>query len=99
MPRLSIVPATIDLIAFEQETSGVGSRHYRLRDVLAAVAASEDDATYVLIDCPPSLNLLTVNALVAAETMVGRDGVTAHALPHDRLLETMGRFGRADRPA
>ncbi len=35
-----------------------------------------------------------VNALVAAETMVGRDGVTAHALPVDRLLETMARYGR-----
>ena len=35
-----------------------------------------------------------VNALVAADTMTGRDGVTAHALPHDRLLETMARYGR-----
>ncbi len=35
-----------------------------------------------------------VNALVAAKTMVGRDGVTAHALPHDRLLEIMARYGR-----
>jgi D-aminopeptidase len=35
-----------------------------------------------------------VNALVAAQTMVGRDGVTAHALPHDRLLEVMAEFGR-----
>ncbi len=35
-----------------------------------------------------------VNALVGAATMTGRDGITAHALPHDRLLETMGRFGR-----
>ncbi|MDQ3127701.1 MAG: P1 family peptidase [Chloroflexota bacterium] len=35
-----------------------------------------------------------VNALVAAATMTGRDGITAHALPHDRLLETMARFGR-----
>ncbi|MGZ4363626.1 MAG: DmpA family aminopeptidase [Gaiellaceae bacterium] len=40
-----------------------------------------------------------VNALVAAETMVGRDGVTAHALPHDRLLEAMARYGRGPRPA
>jgi len=40
-----------------------------------------------------------VNALVAAETMVGRDGVTAHALPHDRLLETMARFGRPASPS
>jgi D-aminopeptidase len=36
-----------------------------------------------------------VNALVAATTMVGRDGVTAHALPHDRLIEVMARYGRA----
>jgi D-aminopeptidase len=35
-----------------------------------------------------------VNALVAAETMTGRDGNTAHALPHDRLVEVMGRYGR-----
>jgi D-aminopeptidase len=38
-----------------------------------------------------------VNALIAAETMVGRDGVTAHALPHDRLLEIMARYGRTAR--
>jgi len=35
-----------------------------------------------------------LNALVAAETMTGRDGITAHALPHDRLVEVMTRFGR-----
>jgi D-aminopeptidase len=35
-----------------------------------------------------------LNALVSAETMTGRDRITAHALPHDRLLETMARFGR-----
>lgn len=35
-----------------------------------------------------------VNALLAAETMVGRDGITAHALPHDRLVEVMDRYGR-----
>jgi D-aminopeptidase len=41
-----------------------------------------------------------VNALVAAPTVVGRDGITAHALPHDRLVEVMTRFGRgpSDRP-
>ena len=35
-----------------------------------------------------------INALVAAETMTGRDGITAYALPHDRLLEIMARYGR-----
>ena len=39
-----------------------------------------------------------VNALVGASTMTGRDGITAHALPHDRLLETMARFGRPALP-
>ncbi len=38
-----------------------------------------------------------INALVAAETMTGRDGNTAHALPHDRLLEVMSRYGRGSR--
>jgi D-aminopeptidase len=40
-----------------------------------------------------------LNALVAAETMTGRDGITAHAIPHDRLIETMARFGRGPRAA
>jgi D-aminopeptidase len=35
-----------------------------------------------------------INALCAAETMTGRDGITAHALPHDRLVEVMRRYGR-----
>ena len=40
-----------------------------------------------------------MNALVAAKTTVGRDGVTAYALPHDRLLEVMARHGRGPRPS
>jgi D-aminopeptidase len=40
-----------------------------------------------------------VNALVAAETMVGRDGITAHALPHARLIEVMRRYGRNLEPS
>ena len=39
-----------------------------------------------------------VNCLVAAETMVGRDGITAHALPHDLLVEALKRFGRGPSP-
>ena len=38
-----------------------------------------------------------LNAMIAAETMTGRDGITAHALPHDRLVEVMGRYGRGPR--
>jgi D-aminopeptidase len=39
-----------------------------------------------------------LNSLVAARTMTGRDGLTFHALPHDRLLEVMARYGRGPRP-
>jgi chromosome partitioning protein len=73
IPRLAIVPATIDLMAFERDNNGTGGRHYRLRDAITAMVASEDPSAptgYVLIDCPPSLNLLTVNALAAADAVL-----------------------------
>jgi len=75
VPRLFIVPATIDLMSFEREAGTAGGRHYRLRDCLAAMKAAEKEnqdqvTTYVLIDCPPSLNLLTVNALAAADAVL-----------------------------
>jgi len=73
VPRLSIVPATIDLMAFELGSGDSSGRHYRLRDCLAAMTASEEPdmaTSYVLIDCPPSLNLLTVNALAAANAVL-----------------------------
>lgn len=73
VPGLTISPATIDLMAFERETGMASGRHYRLRDAIAAMVAGEDPAertTYVLIDCPPSLNLLTVNALAAADAVL-----------------------------
>jgi chromosome partitioning protein len=73
VPRLAIVPGTIDLMSFEREAATSGGRHYRLRDCLAAMNAAEESdlaTTYVLIDCPPSLNLLTVNALAAADAVL-----------------------------
>jgi chromosome partitioning protein len=71
VPGLSVVPATIDLMAFERESMAATGRHYRLRDAIALMLATEDpDTTYILIDCPPSLNLLTVNALAAADAVL-----------------------------
>ena len=73
VPRLTVVPATIDLMSFEREAGTSGGRHYRLRDCLATMTAAEEldqATTYVLIDCPPSLNLLTVNALAAADAVL-----------------------------
>ena len=74
VPRLFIVPSTMDLLGVELEIAGHSDRSYKLRNALRAYgAASADDperVTYVLVDCPPSLNLLTINALAAADAVV-----------------------------
>jgi len=61
---LRLLPADIDLVGAEIELVGLDKREYRLRQALEPIAPSYD---YVIIDCPPSLGLLTINALVAAD--------------------------------
>ena len=74
VPRLTIAPSSMDLLGVELEIAGHSDRSYKLRDALRAYGASGVDdperVTYVLVDCPPSLNLLTINALAAADAVV-----------------------------
>ncbi|NMI00502.1 ParA family protein [Pseudonocardia acidicola] len=65
-PNLLCVPATIDLAGAEIELVSMVAREARLKQALADHVLDQLDVDYVLIDCPPSLGLLTVNALVAA---------------------------------
>src|ERR1041384_6106083 len=71
VPRLHIVPSTMDLSGLERETARERDRAYRLRDALASLNAQDGTHySYVLIDCPPSLNLVTVNAMAAANSIL-----------------------------
>jgi chromosome partitioning protein len=73
VPRLHIVPSTMDLSGFELEIAQERDRAYRLRDALAILNTAPDGSTcysYVLVDCPPSLNLVTVNAMAAANSIL-----------------------------
>jgi len=67
IPGFDLVPSVVDLSAAEVEMVERERREFRLRDALAAL---EKDYDYVFIDCPPSLGLLTVNALVAARAVL-----------------------------
>ena len=73
VPHLSIASSTLDLSGFELEVGHSRDRAFRLRNALAALAATrpdDGDFTYILVDCPPSLNLLTVNAMAAANAIL-----------------------------
>jgi chromosome partitioning protein len=75
VPGLSIVPANSDLVGIESDLLAEPTRPFRLRDAVTGLVAQqrarpEAAFTYVLIDCPPSLNLLTLNAMVAAHAVL-----------------------------
>jgi chromosome partitioning protein len=70
IPNLSLITAEADLAGAEIELVGLQRREYRLRDALAVLREGSSPYTFVLIDCPPSLGLLTLNGLVAADAVL-----------------------------
>lgn len=85
---LSVVPATHDLVGAEIELVDVNQREYQLKYALTGI---EKDYDYILIDCPPSLGLLTVNALTAANSFLVPLQCEYYALEGlSQLLNTAG---------
>ena len=73
VPRVSVAPSTLDLLGVELEIAGSSDRAYRLRKALFGTGeelSRPRNYTYVLVDCPPSLNLLTINALAASHSIL-----------------------------
>jgi chromosome partitioning protein len=73
VPRLHIAPSTLDLSGLELEIGQARDRAFRLRSAITPLNTGKPgamDYTYVLVDCPPSLNLLTVNAMAAAHAIL-----------------------------
>jgi chromosome partitioning protein len=67
VPNLDLLPADIDVVGAEIELVGLERREHRLRDALGPVSAGYE---FIVIDCPPSLGLLTINALAAADRVL-----------------------------
>jgi len=103
VPGLSVVPANSDLVGLESEVQNDPSRPFRLRDAVAALIGQQrtlpPDRTfnYVLIDCPPSLNLLTLNAMAAANAVLvpvqceffALEGISQLKEPIDQIRATL----------
>jgi chromosome partitioning protein len=71
VPQLDVAPSTMDLLGVEMEIAGDKHRSYRLREALRRMAEDGGEPyTYVLVDCPPSFNILTINSLAAAAAIL-----------------------------
>jgi chromosome partitioning protein len=97
VPDLSLITASVDLSGAELELVNAQRREYRLRD---AIARSDVPYDYLLIDCPPALGLLTLNALVAAQAVLVPLQCEFYALEGlSHLVRTIERVKRTLNPA
>jgi len=93
---LQVIPANVDLIGFEVEMMGEAGRETALRRLLEPLRERFD---HILLDCPPSLSLLTVNALTAADALLIPLQCEYYALEGlGQLLETVHRVRRSLNP-
>jgi chromosome partitioning protein len=103
VPRLFIVPSTMDLLGVELEISGHADRSYKLKNAIKAYFlqdAADEPITYILLDCPPSLNLLTINALAAADAVLVPLQCEFFALEGlSQLLKTVDQVRRSLNPS
>ena len=91
-PNLDVVPSNKDLAGAEIELVEIQQREFRLKHALAAIEADYD---YIIIDCPPSLGLLTLNALTAAKSLLVPIQCEYYALEGvTELFDTLARIRR-----
>ncbi|GIR68739.1 MAG: hypothetical protein CM15mP73_5600 [Hyphomicrobiales bacterium] len=91
MQNLDIVPSTLDLLGLEAVLAEDNEKSYKLKQAVEELEAqSKNEYDYILIDCPPSLNLLTINALAAADALIVPLQCEFYALEGlGQLLETV----------
>ncbi len=70
VPRLWLAPSTLDLLGLEMEIAERKDRAYMLRKAIEEINPNSPQFDYIMIDCPPSLNLLTINAMAAAHALL-----------------------------
>jgi chromosome partitioning protein len=97
VPNLYIVPSTMDLLGIEMEISQHSDRVFKLRKALSSSDAMA--FSYILLDCPPSFNLLTMNAMAAAHSVLVPLQCEFFALEGlSQLLETVNQVRRTVNP-